>query len=601
LRKIKLTIFVIFLVLGGSFSAAQNSGSPAPGDEGWLERMVPPEDAVPEAPTVIEAPMPESNVPDTSSGSVLPPPVVPQNEFEEQATPPAIGQPVINRETEMEIREHRTPQPLAAPLSPRVSASKEISDDIMIDVLELKAMDIVDVLKLLSQKSGLNIVAGNGVQGKVTIYLRDVRLKDVLYIILDANDLAYQAEEGIVRVMPGREFEQRYGYPFGGKIQTRILRVEHIEIADVLAVLNQLKSPSGKIITEAKSGTVVLMDTPDKLKDMESLIKEIDAPIAVEVFELSYAKVKDVAPKVAEMLTKNVGSMRFDEVSNKLVVKDTPLKIKEVKEMIAAFDVRRREVLIEAKLLQIILNDEHKFGVDWQAILRDYHDMTFTGNFNILSDTSKKGRVSIGNIDSDDYTALVEALETVGDTNILSSPRITALNNEEAKILVGSTEPYVTSTTTTPASGPSTTAESVNFIDVGVKLYVTPTIHKDDFITMKIKPEVSSVTRTVSTSQNNVIPVVETSEAETMVMVKDGVTIVIGGLIKEESIASVNKVPLLGDIPLIGLAFRNSSEQVRKTEIVIFLTPKIVTGDIELEDLPMAALNDSSNISEEIE
>jgi len=109
---------------------------------------------------------------------------------------------------------------------------------------------------------------------------------------------------------------------------------------------------------------------------------------------------------------------------------------------------------------------------------------------------------------------------------------------------------------------------------------VTPTIHRDDFITMKIRPEVSSVTRTLTTSNNNSIPVVETSEAETMVMIKDGVTVIIGGLIKEEQIDSENKVPLLGDIPFLGHAFRNEDHLTRKTEIVIFLTPRLMSGDV---------------------
>ena len=166
-------------------------------------------------------------------------------------------------------------------------------------------------------------------------------------------------------------------------------------------------------------------------------------------------------------------------------------------------------------------------------------------------------------------------------TNILSSPSITTVNNKEAKILVGSTQPYVTTTTTTPSSGPTTTAESVNFIEVGVKLYVTPTIHNDDFITMKIKPEVSSVTSSLKTSDNNEIPIVESSEAETTVLVKDRVTIVIGGLIKEEKVKNTEKVPILGDIPFFGNAFRNESDKVTKTEIVIFLTPRIISGDVE--------------------
>ena len=267
-----------------------------------------------------------------------------------------------------------------------------------------------------------------------------------------------------------------------------------------------------------------------------------------------------------------------------LIVADTPTKILEIEKIIRAFDVKQREVLIEAKIIQIVLNDEHKMGIDWEAIVSDYHALNLKGDFDILTSSEKRGRLSVGTLSSDDYTFLIDALETVGKTNILSNPSITAVNNKEAKILVGSTQPYVTTTTTTPASGPTTTAESVNFIDVGVKLFVTPTIHMDDFITMKIKPEVSSVTKSVTTSQNNTIPVVETSEAETMVTVKDGVTVVIGGLIKEEKLSTVRKIPILGDLPLLGLAFRNQKQSVAKTELVIFLTPKIITGDVPEAD-----------------
>jgi len=103
---------------------------------------------------------------------------------------------------------------------------------------------------------------------------------------------------------------------------------------------------------------------------------------------------------------------------------------------------------------------------------------------------------------------------------------------------------------------------------------------------MKIKPEVSSVISYVTTSNNNQIPVVDTSEAETTVMVKDGVTIVIGGLIKDEKIDTVNKVPVVGDIPIVGLAFRNKYKTVRKTELVIFLTPRIMSGDIHDSEFP---------------
>jgi TonB family protein len=183
------------------------------------------------------------------------------------------------------------------------------------------------------------------------------------------------------------------------------------------------------------------------------------------------------------------------------------------------------------------------------------------------------------------YKSILGALRVIGETKILSSPRIMVLNNQEAKILVGTKDAYITSTTSQAGSGSTITSQSVNLVDVGIKLYVTPTVNRDGFVTMKIKPEVSSSKRTDLTSQGQItqVPIVTTSETETTIMVKDGTTIIIAGLKKNQRDKQVQKVPLLGDIPLIGFFFRTSKDEVGKTELVIFITPHIVSGDEPLE------------------
>ncbi|MDP8211748.1 MAG: secretin N-terminal domain-containing protein [Candidatus Zapsychrus exili] len=412
-------------------------------------------------------------------------------------------------------------------------------DSSTIEILDLKAIDVADVLKLISQKSGLNIIAGQNVKGKVTVYLKDIDALDALKIIVDAYDWAYEIEDNVVKLMTASDYESKRGYKFGQETNTRIKQLLFAKSSDLLNVLNQIKSPTGKVVSDEKSNTLVLMDQEKKLDEMEAVIERMDVPIETEIFDLSYAKAEDAAGKIQEILTPSVGTMRFDARSNKIVVSDTSSKIAEVAKILSAFDQRGKQVLIEAKILQITLSDSHKMGVDWRAILADHDNLYMRSDFDILSATDKAGKLSIGTIDNLDV--LIEALDIVGDTNILSSSRITTINNEEAKILVGSTEPYVTSTTTTPASGPTTVSKSVNFIEVGVKLYVTPTIHNDGFITMKIRPEVSSVVDNITTSNNNTIPVVETSEAEINVFVKNGVTIVIGGLMKDTTIKTTKR------------------------------------------------------------
>lgn len=525
---------------------------------------------------------------------------------------------------------------------------------VMLDSLQLRDMDIKDVLNLIAKKSGLNIVAGQNVSGRVTLFLEDIEVRDALRLILEANNLAFVEDMGVVSVMPDATFEQIYGYKFGRRTEARVISLISMKASDAVILLSQLKSPGGKVIADDQSNTVMLEDTPDKLKAMELYLKTIDTPTQVETFRLNYLQAEALAQKLQDILTPKLGSARFDTRSNKIFVRDTPerlniiaahiaevdvaqatkvfalsyakadalattlgsilteglgyievdarsnqlivrdtvSKIAEIGEIIAALDHRQEEVLIEARIIQIILQDEFRMGIDWETLVPDTHDLSVAGQFGGLGATaSNKGVLSIGTLSEDRYTAVLEALSTVGNTSVLSNPRIAVLNNEEAKILIGTTKPYVTTTTTTPSSGPTTVSESVNFIDVGVKLFVTPIIHKDGFITMKIKPEVSSAATSIVTGNSNEIPVVDTSEVDTTVRVKDGVTIIIGGLIKDQSSDTVKKVPFLGDIPILGHAFRNTNRGVEKTEIVIFLTPHIISGDIHTGGTPAVDLS----------
>lgn len=449
-----------------------------------------------------------------------------------------------------------------------------------IEAIDLKEMDVSDVLKYFSVESGVNIVKSPNVRGKVSIFLKEVTALEALKIVVDTYGWVQVEDDHLITVMTDKDYEIKFGYKYGTQQQeTLIVNIAFSSPKKLEAVLAQVKSEEGQIIPDEKSGTLILMDTPAKVQQMQSLIRQLDVSTETKVFDLSYANIESMAAVIETVLTPDIGELRFNKRTKRLIVSDTYPTLKKVEQLIATFDEKHREVLIEAKIIQVTLDDEYKFGVDWQGLVRDNHNLTATGDFDILGLGDKKGTIQIGTIEDDDYSFLLEALKTVGDSRILSSPSIATLDGEEAKILVGSTEPYVTTTTTTTATGPSTTAEDVKFIDVGVKLFVTPNIHRDGFITMRVRPEVSSVVRNLVTSNNNVIPVVDTSEAETKVMVKDRTTVVIGGLIKEESIQADNQIPLLGDVPVLGVAFRNKRDFTRVTEIVIFLTPRIVTGD----------------------
>ena len=230
-------------------------------------------------------------------------------------------------------------------------------------------------------------------------------------------------------------------------------------------------------------------------------------------------------------------------------------------------------------------------GVDWNAVIKKItKEVNINNAFKIATKGTFIPGVEIvygGDSSGSDYQALVQALKIVGDTNVLSSPRITALNNQEAKILVGSSEPYATNTVT-QGTATTTTATNLTFLDVGVKLYVTPTINKDGFVTIKIRPEVSSKSGNYTYgTPATTVPIVSTTQAETSVTVKDGATIIIAGLIKDERSGTVNKVPILGDIPFAGAAFRNTNNEIQKKELVIFITPHIISPETDYVEQPI--------------
>lgn len=445
--------------------------------------------------------------------------------------------------------------------------------------LDLKGVDILDVLKLLSQKSGLNFVAGRNVSGKVTIFASDVDVWEAFELIIGANDLAYERHGDMVTVMMARDYELLYGEKFQGRDQSVVIPLQYAKVVQVATVLNQIKSSVGRVVADEGSNTLVLSDVPNRLAQMQELMKQLDRPTETRVYNLSYAEAEKLKEKLQDILTP-VGTYSFDVRTNKVVITDMPEVLAKTDQVIRAFDVPDGEVLIDAKVIKVELTDQMDLGIDWQQVFSGVDLQTRT-NFRVLSDivggTATGAALKLVTAPSNKTTLVIEALKKLTKTETLSNPRIMVSNNQEAKILVGTKEAFVTTTTTVPATGSVVSSPEIQFVDVGTKLFVTPNIKRDGHVQLKIRPEVS--TATVETFQNNRIPIVTTTEAETTVLVKSGVTLIIGGLIDSKDTRTDSKVPFIGDIPLLGRAFRGTTDTKRKTELVVFLTPQIVMSD----------------------
>lgn len=451
--------------------------------------------------------------------------------------------------------------------------------------LDAKGMDVVDVLKMLSARSGLNMVIGKNVTGRVTLFLKDVNASDAFEIVLAANDLAYEKKGIIINVMTQRDYELLHGQRHQDKKEVKVIQLKYAKAVDLANALNQMKSNIGKVIVNEGSNTLVLVDTPEKLQEMEEFIDTTDLPVETRIFNLSYAKADKMSSKLEEVITKGVGAVRIDERTNKIFVTDYVDKFEKIAGIVKAFDEKEPQVLIDAQIIQLTPSDLFEMGVNWDYWIKKYFDMK--ANLPIGNDN----RLFIGTPDVDptkpgDYKAIIDVLRTIGDTKVLSSPRIMVINNQEAKIHVGTRDAYITSSVSQSGTGTAITSQSVNFVDTGIQLFVIPTISRDGFVTMKLKPEISDSTRTDITSEGQItqVPIVTTSEAETTVMVKDGVTLIIGGLTKEKRDKTVKKIPLFGDIPFLGHLFRSVSDDVTKIDLVILLTPHIVTGESSFTD-----------------
>ena len=469
--------------------------------------------------------------------------------------------------------------------------------------LDFKGMDIVEAIKMISQRSGMSMVIGKNVTGKVTIFLKDVDIWDAFEIILASNNLAYEDRGGIIYVMSDRDYELVNGEKFGSKRRLLTRRLEFAKAAEMSKTLTQIKSNIGNVITEEATNTIVVVDTPEKIRQMDAVISYLDRPVATKIFELEYSQADKISAKLQDSLSKGMGSLKIDERTNKIAITDYPSKLEEISRIIEAFDEKPRQVRIDAQIVEISLEkDEFKMGVDWDAWINKNLRLAnplSAGTGSKLSLGLATSGLTLG--EKYDKKGVLDMLRTIGKTKILSSPSIMALNNQEAKILVGTKEAYITSTTSQSASGPSETAQTVNFVDVGIKLYVTPTINKDGFVTIKIKPEVSSSKTTSLTSEGKTtdVPIVTTSEAETTVILKDGSTLVIAGLKKDKKENEIKKIPGLGDIPFLGAAFRSVSSTLNKSELVIFLTPHIVSEEKQPEYNSLTRDKDILRLSQE--
>ena len=280
-----------------------------------------------------------------------------------------------------------------------------------------------------------------------------------------------------------------------------------------------------------------------------------------------------------------------DQATNSLVIRTAPPNFSVLQETINDLDIRPPQVLLEVLIAEVTLDRANQYGINWQLFTQRGVSGDSTRGVTVgvgpqrFSDSLLSGLQGLGirliSLARVDVRAILQALSTRTDVRVLSTPRILALNNDEARILVGSEVPFVSSTFAGLTAQLNTV---VQFRNVGTQLTVIPTINNDGYVTFRLLQEVSALSQqTVAAAQN--APIITTREAETSAIVKTGQTVVIGGLIGETRELIESGVPFLKDVPFLGMLFKNRSFSRARTEIAIFLTPYVVFTDEQADSL----------------
>ena len=389
--------------------------------------------------------------------------------------------------------------------------------------IDFRNTPIDDVLRIMAEQADVDIVKSPTVVGNVTATLTNVPLEEALNNILASHGYSYVATQNMIRIASLAEITE--------KAETLESKIYHITYADVKEVEKALKdfiSQRGSISCNPGTSHIILSDTEDNIKAINTFIDEVDRPTL--------------------------------------------------------------QVLVEARIYDITSREKVDLGIEWDAgrgttwtsaePTAGSRNPFVVGGFEgaTTKTTSAIGALRFGWLsDNIDIDVRLRAEQENTDARLLANPRILVLDNEKAFFNIVTEHPYVERT----LSGDEIT-ETVKFKNVGVSLEVTPHITRGGMVRLHIKPEFNVFVERVTLGTSNV-PVVDTRKADTIALVKDGQTVVLGGMRKKEVSDQVNKVPLLGDLPLIGELFKFKGGDTAVTELVVFITPQIIEQSIMSE------------------
>ena len=538
----------------------------------------------------------------------------------------------------------QTPQISTPPLSniPQLLQQSGAKASDRMVTLDFNNVDLQTFIKFISELTGKNFVIDEKIQGKVTVISPSKISIDEAYkvflTVLDLKGFTAIVENKIIKIIPSREAKQsnvsivtdKKTLPNDENYETRVLQLKYISATEIAKLIAPLISKDGSSIPYSQTNVLILTDVKSNMAKLLNLIGELDIEPpkgkgGIYVYYLQNANAEDMA-KVLSNLTSRAPakppagqapqeavvhfeggiSITADKATNSLIIMASPEDYERLTSIVERLDVKRKQVFVEAAIVEMSLDKTREFGVEWRSTEGlspnnytlaagtalapagagistfsqnplDVSGLVLAGVKGTL--TLPDGKTTILNVG-----ALLRAFQSDSDVNILSTPNILTLDNQEAKIIVGQNVPFITGTSQTAGGNVQATIERK---DVGIQLKITPHTTESDFVRLDIYQETSDLSGSVPVGTNQEVPITNKRSAETSVVVRDKDTVVIGGLIKDDVKISERKVPFLGDLPVLGYLFRYQSKQKTKTNLLIFLSPHIIRDNEALEKISM--------------
>ncbi len=463
---------------------------------------------------------------------------------------------------------------------PHLNAYNEEIDRILYDPeitisMDLQNASIKDILKIFSIQSGLNFIASEAVRDRtVTLYMDKVPLEEAMNQLFKANNLSYDLD---------RDANIFIVKDWGKTTIETVTRVFYLKYASVSS--SRLEQEKEDYLAGTEGGDSTTSESSDSSSDSENGTEEENTGITNAV----------------KKLLSSEGQVMEDPRTNSLIVTDTPNRISVITQVIAALDVSVPQVMLEVEMLDVEKNAIDQLGMDWSNAgafamtvisaarmtgfpLGQVSHMAGATIPTKVTNASTKGgatdKYNVGEINFPNNLAWVfNYLKTLTDTRILARPRIMTLNNETAEIKITSREAIGTVQTASSGGALTTETTEAERAETGVLLRVTPQVNLETGeITMLLIPKVANATASSTfTSGDTVYLDPEERTTKSLVRVKDGETVILGGLIHKDMMQTVYKVPFLGDIPFLGTLFKytNKSKDVER-ELLVFITPHII-------------------------